>query len=176
MSSPATLIALLIVANVVAWATVSWVLRRRRALTRSRPYEWMKPGSQAGSFAPLSAVSPLPVPVPVPVPAVALADEPAHHVVYLRPVSGAATIYEIVWYREDDRLVFALQPLDGRTALIGPQRSGTFAWVEERDPPASLRAAQREHAKLRERLQRDGWSRAGRGERWFSHRFKPPET
>ena len=169
MSSSFTLIALLVVANVAGWTTVSWIVRRRRALARSKPFEWVAPGSQAGTFRPLATVSASPAPPPA-------ADEPMERVVYLRPVAGAATVYEIVWYREDDRVVFALQPLDGRTALIQPQRSATFAWAEDRDPPPSLRAAQREHARLRERLLRDGWTRGGRGERWFSHRFKPPQT
>jgi hypothetical protein len=173
MSSPFTLVALLIVANIVGWSTVSWALRRRRALARSKPYEWMRPASEAGSFTPLATVAPVPAPASPPAPA---AYEPSETIVYLRPVSGAASVYEIVWYREDERLVFALQPLDGRTALIHPQRSGTFVWAEDRDPPPSMRDAQREQAKLRERLLHDGWTRAGRGERWFSHRFKPPET
>lgn len=171
MTSPATVIALLVVVNIVAWTTVTFV-RRRRAVARAKPYEWMVPGSdEAGHFKPLAPVAPAPPPVAPPV-----ADEPMQRVVYLRPVAGAATTYEIVWYREEDRLVFALQPIDGRTALVHPPRSGTFAWEEERDPPPSLRAGQREQAKLRERLLRDGWTRAGRGERWFSHRFTPPET
>jgi hypothetical protein len=169
MSSPATVIVLALVINVVGWSTVSWFVRRRRAIARAKPYEWVLPGSEAGTFTPLASVAPI------------AADPPAQEpddkiVVYLRPVAGAASVYEIVWYREDDRVVFALQPVDGRTALTQPQRSGSFAWPEDRDPPASMRDAQREQARLRERLQRDGWTRAGRGERWFSHRFKPPAT
>ena len=85
-----------------------------------------------------------------------------------------ATTYEIVWYREAERILFALQPIDGRSALDARVASESFIWSEDRDPPPSLRLAQREHGKLRERLLRDGWTRAGRGERWFSHRFQPP--
>ena len=47
----------------------------------------------------------------------------------------------------------------GRTALVRPVRSAPFAWDEERDPPAGLREAQREHGRLRETLLRDGWRR-----------------
>ena len=52
--------------------------------------------------------------------------------------------------------------------------SALFEWNEDRDPPPSLRAAQREHGRLRERLLREGWTRAGRGKHWYSHRFHPP--
>ena len=34
--------------------------------------------------------------------------------------------------------------------------------------------AQRAHGRLRSRLLRDGWTTAGRGGPWFSHRFRPP--
>ena len=71
-------------------------------------------------------------------------------------------------------MLFGLQPLDGRSALPDRMASGAFAWTEDRDPPPGLRVAQRQHARLRERLLRDGWTGAGRGERWYSHRFQPP--
>ena len=129
-------------------------IRRRRA--KVEPFEWLAPGAQAGTFAPLA-------------PVVRSPSAP------LRAVAGAARTYEIVWYREDEHLVFGLQPIDGRTALVRPMRSAPFAWEEERDPPAGLREAQREHGRVREALLRDGWRRAGRGERWFSHRFRPPD-
>jgi hypothetical protein len=170
MSSTASLIALLIAANVLMWAAVSYAVARRRRAARVKPHEWLRPGTQAGSFAPLAPVAPVAPPVAEPP-----GEEPAP-LVFLRPVAGAAETYEIVWYREGERLVFALQPLDGRSALIHPHRSGTFAWAEDRDPPPSLRDAQREHGRLRARLLREGWTRAGRGERWFSHRFRPPQS
>jgi hypothetical protein len=85
-----------------------------------------------------------------------------------------ASTYEIVWYRQGERLVFGLQPIDGRAARAGRERSGSFRWDEDDDPPATLRDAQRAHGRLRSRLLRDGWSPAGRGQTWFSHRFRPP--
>jgi hypothetical protein len=85
-----------------------------------------------------------------------------------------ASTYEIVWYRQGERLVFGLQPLDGRATRAGRERSGSFRWDEDDDPPATLRDAQRAHGRLRSRLLRDGWSPAGRGQTWFSHRFRPP--
>jgi hypothetical protein len=164
MTSSAALVAVLIVVNVVAWTTVSWFVRRRRATARLKPFEWVAPGSEAGTFAPLATVAPVPA-----------AESPPQPII-VHPVAGAATTYEIVWYRQGERIVFALQPMDGRSALLRPMRSETFRWNEDRDPPAGLRDAQREHGRLRERLLRDGWRRAGRGERWFSHRFRPPGT
>ena len=86
-----------------------------------------------------------------------------------------ATTYEIVWYRQGERLVFGLQPVDGRAARGGRERSGSFRWDEDDDPPSTLRDAQRAHGRLRSRLLRDGWTPAGRGPTWFSHRFRPPE-
>ena len=131
------------------------MLFRRRSV-RIESFEWLAPGEQAGSFASVVPVAP------------ALSAP-------LRAVAGAARTYEIVWYRDGEHVVFGLQPLDGRTALVRPVRSGPFPWEHDRDPPAGLRDAQREHGRLRERLLRDGWRRAGRGDRWFSHRFRPPE-
>ena len=86
-----------------------------------------------------------------------------------------ASTYEIVWYRQGERLVFGLQPLDGRATRAGRERSGSFRWDEDDDPPSTLRDAQRAHGRLRSRLLRDGWTPAGRGRTWFSHRFRPPE-
>jgi hypothetical protein len=89
------------------------------------------------------------------------------------PVDEAST-YEIVWYREESRLVFALQPVDGRSSSGARHRSDHFTWTEDADPPADLRGAQSAHGRLRARLVREGWRPAGRGEKWFSHRFHPP--
>jgi hypothetical protein len=86
-----------------------------------------------------------------------------------------ASTYEIVWYRQGERLVFGLQPLDGRATRAGRERSGSFRWDEDDDPPSTLRDAQRAHGRLRSRLLRDGWTAAGRGRAWFSHRLRPPE-
>jgi len=88
---------------------------------------------------------------------------------------AVATTYEIVWYRQGERLVFGLQPVDGRAARGGRERSGSFRWDEDDDPPSTLRDAQRAHGRLRSRLLRDGWTPGGRGPTWFSHRFRPPE-
>ena len=97
--------------------------------------------------------------------------EPPH-----RPTPQAiASTYEIVWYRQGERLVFGLQPLDGRATRAGRERSGSFRWDEDDDPPSTLRDAQRAHGRLRSRLLRDGWTAAGRGRTWFSHRLRPPE-
>ena len=71
--------------------------------------------------------------------------------------------------------MFGLQPLDGRATRAGRERSGSFRWDEDDDPPSTLRDAQRAHGRLRSRLLRDGWTAAGRGRTWFSHRFRPPE-
>ena len=92
----------------------------------------------------------------------------------VREMISEATTYEIVWYRDEARLHFALQPVDGRAASWAKLHSGTFTWAEDADPPADLRDAQRAHGRLRTRLVREGWRPAGRGERWFSHRFRPP--
>jgi hypothetical protein len=85
-----------------------------------------------------------------------------------------ATTYEIVWYRDEARLQFALQPIDGRGVAWSRMRSEAFAWEDDTDPPSDLRGAQRAHGRLRARLQREGWRACGRGDRWFSHRFEPP--
>ena len=112
-------------------------------------------------------------PVVVPLPILAPADpEPEPE----PPTPQAiASTYEIVWYRQGERLVFGLQPLDGRATRAGRERSGSFRWDEDDDPPSTLRDAQRAHGRLRSRLLRDGWTAAGRGRAWFSHRLRPPE-
>jgi hypothetical protein len=92
----------------------------------------------------------------------------------VRQLVSQATTYEIVWYRDEARVHFALQPVDGRSASWAKVHSDTFTWAEDADPPADLRDAQRAHGRLRARLVREGWRPAGRGERWFSHRFRPP--
>ena len=92
-----------------------------------------------------------------------------------RTPQAIASTYEIVWYRQGERLVFGLQPLDGRATRAGRERSGSFRWDEDDDPPSTLRDAQRAHGRLRSRLLRDGWTAAGRGRAWFSHRLRPPE-
>ena len=92
-----------------------------------------------------------------------------------RAPQAIASTYEIVWYRQGERLVFGLQPLDGRATRAGRERSGSFRWDEDDDPPSTLRDAQRAHGRLRSRLLRDGWTAAGRGRTWFSHRLRPPE-
>lgn len=91
-----------------------------------------------------------------------------------RALHAIASTYEIVWYRQGERLVFGLQPLDGRATRESHVRSASFRWDEDHDPPPTLRDAQRVHGRLRSRLLRDGWTSAGRGGPWFSHRFRPP--
>ncbi len=122
---------------------------------------------------PEPAPEPEPEPEPiVPVPAPILPppeQEPP------RAPEAPASTYEIVWYRIGERLVFGLLPLDGRAISEARARSTSFRWDEDDDPPASLRDAQRAHGRLRSRLLRDGWTAAGRGTPWFSHRFGPPE-
>ena len=85
---------------------------------------------------------------------------PSHPTPAAQPQAIAST-YEIVWYRQGERLVFGLQPIDGRAARAGRERSGSFRWDEDDDPPSTLRDAQRAHGRLRSRLLRDGWT-AGR--------------
>ncbi len=136
------------------------------------------PGSpEAGTFVPLSPVrvaerEPTPTPTPAPAPAPAPEPEPEPE----QPGGpSAATLYEIVWYRHEEHIAFALQPIDGRAAPWAHYRSSSFEWNEDRDPPASLRAAQRAHGRLKARLDREGWRPAGRGESWFNHRVAPPD-
>jgi len=144
---------------------------------------------EAGTFVPLSPVGldepepepepepdpePEPEPAPEPDPEREPEPEPAGFAAHPGGLS-AATVYEIVWYREGERVAFALQPMDGRAAPGTRYRSTSFAWAEDRDPPASLRAAQRAHGRLKARLDREGWRPAGRGESWFNHRVKPLE-
>ncbi len=114
-------------------------------------------------------VVPLPI-LPSPEPEPEPEPEPAP-----RTPQAIASTYEIVWYRQGERLVFGLQPLDGRATRAGRERSGSFRWDEDDDPPSTLRDAQRAHGRLRSRLLRDGWTAAGRGRAWFSHRLRPPE-
>ena len=124
--------------------------------------------AQVGSLVPLTPAfrrEPEPEPEPEHLP-----EPPAP-----RAPQAIASTYEIVWYRQGERLVFGLQPLDGRATRAGRERSGSFRWDEDDDPPSTLRDAQRAHGRLRSRLLRDGWTAAGRGRTWFSHRLRPPE-
>jgi hypothetical protein len=127
---------------------------------------------------PESEPEPKPQPEPEPEPEPKPEPEPETEPAGFAPHPGglsAATLYEIVWYREAERVAFALQPMDGRAAPWARYRSASFAWAEDRDPPASLRAAQRAHGRLKSRLDREGWRPAGRGESWFNHRVEPPD-
>jgi hypothetical protein len=183
---PIGLMAALFVAVTAAWTVLALVVLRRSRRHRSpadvplqaRPRR--RTAEEAGTFVPLSAVAraeqeawqpPEPALVELePEPELEPVDLPA-----LPSELGRATTYEVVWYRDEDRLVFALQPVDGRAAGWARYRSTSFAWGEDSDPPASLKAAQSAHGRLRARLVRDGWTPAGRGDTWFGHRFAPPE-
>jgi hypothetical protein len=178
-----------------AWLVISFFVMRRSRRRRPVGVLHAQPRrrdltGEAGTFVPLSRVAPVamqedeedededepepagpfvahdrrpvaePVPQELPAPA--------------REEVGTATTYEIVWYRDETRLQFALQPVDGRGVPWSRMRSEAFAWEEDSDPPSDLRGAQRAHGRLRARLQREGWRPSGRGEGWFSHRFQPP--
>ena len=173
------------------WAILSFfVMRRSRhrrqeiAFFQAEPRRRERPArmrEESGTFVPLAPAfveepEPEPDPEPEPEP-----EEPELEVVdYAAPPSGldTATLYEVVWYRDgdEDRIAFALQPVDGRAAPWARYRSASFSWGEDSDPPATLRASQSAHGRLRARLERDGWTPSGRGEEWFSHRFGPPSS
>jgi hypothetical protein len=182
----------LILGGVTAgWALLSFfVMRRSRhrrqeiAFFQGEPRRRERPvrmREEAGAFVPLAEAfveepEPEPEPEPVPEP-----EEPELEPVdYAPPPTGleTASLYEVVWYRDGDadRIAFALQPVDGRAASWARYRSTSFSWGEDRDPPATLRAAQSAHGRLRARLERDGWTASGREGSWFNHRFQPPAT
>ena len=182
---PLQTLIVLLVAITLAWAVMSVVVMRRHrrhrevAVLQARPRRRERLATEeAGTFVPLASVfddesEPAPEPEPEPEPEPDPEPdgvEPAPHPSALAP----ARTYEIVWYREEERIAFALQPVDGRAAAWARYRSSSFAWAEDRDPPASLRAAQRAHGRLRARLERDDWVPGGRGEGWYRHRFEPP--
>jgi hypothetical protein len=181
MARSADTVILVLVGITVVWALISVVVLRRArhrhddvVVLRARPRR-VRVREESGTFVPLADVAPAateadaePQPEPEPEPEPELPAPPLPR--------EAASTYEIVWYREDDRIAFALQPVDGRAASWARYRSASFAWVEDRDPPAGLRAAQRAHGRLRARLERDGWRHTGRGASWFNHRVAPPAT
>ncbi len=185
---PMQTLVLLFLAITAAWAIVSLLVMRRQRRDREvgvlnarpRPRERRLASEETGTFVPLAPVfeeeleeeleddlelEPEPEPEPE------LEELPPHP-----STITAATMYEIVWYREEERIAFALQPVDGRAAPWARYRSASFAWAEDDDPPASLRAAQRAHGRLRARLERDDWRPAGRADSWFGHRFEPPDA
>jgi hypothetical protein len=182
---PVQTLVLLFLAITAAWVVVSVVVMRRHrrhrelGLLQARPrrHDQSLVSDEAGRFVPLAPAfeedldEPEQEPEPQPEPEPEL-EEPSPHPSEITP----ATTYEIVWYREEERIAFALQPVDGRAAPWARYRSSSFAWEEDSDPPASLKAAQSSHGKLRARLRREGWQAAGRGDSWFSHRFAPPES
>jgi hypothetical protein len=184
MATSAETVIVVLAGITVVWALISVVVLRRArhrhdevAVLRARPRR-VRVQEESGSFVPLAevgaalvepAVKPEPEPEPEPEPQ----PEPLEAAAAPVPVD-AATTYEIVWYRDEERIAFALQPVDGRAAPWARYRSASFAWPEDCDPPASLRAAQRAHGRLRARLDRDGWRHAGRGASWFNHRVGPP--
>jgi hypothetical protein len=181
---PVQTLVLLFLAITAAWVVVSVVVMRRHrrhrevGLLQARPRRHEAPlaSDEAGRFVPLAPVfeepehEPEPEPEPEPDPEPELEELPPHP-----SEITPATMYEIVWYREEERIAFALQPVDGRGASWARYRSSSFAWEDDSDPPASLKAAQSSHGKLRARLRREGWQASGRGDSWFSHRFEPPD-
>jgi hypothetical protein len=186
---PVGTLLLLFLAITAAWVVVSVVVMRRHrrhrevGLLEAHPRRReQRLADERGTFVPLAPVfeeEPEVEPEPEPEPEPELEPESESEFVLedLSPhpsTIAPATIYEIVWYRDEERIAFALQPSDGRGASWARYRSASFTWGEDRDPPASLRAAQSAHGRLRARLERDGWATAGRGESWFSHRFSPP--
>ena len=171
----------------VAWIVISFFVMRRQRRRRPVGLLHAQPrrrglAGEAGRFVPLAPVAePEPEPEHEPAgPFVAQDQRPEAEPVPqdlplpARREVGTATTYEIVWYREEARLQFALQPVDGRGVPWSRMRSEAFAWEEDTDPPSDLRGAQRAHGRLRARLQREGWRATGRGDRWYSHRFEPP--
>jgi hypothetical protein len=183
---PVQTLVLLFLAITAAWVVVSVVVMRRHrrdrevGLLQARPRqnERRMASDDAGRFVPLAPVfeeEPEPEPDLEPEPELELELEPEELPPHPSDITPA-TMYEIVWYREEERIAFALQPVDGRAAPWARYRSSSFAWEEDSDPPASLKAAQSSHGKLRARLRREGWQASGRGDSWFSHRFEPPAS
>jgi hypothetical protein len=181
---PVQTLVLLFLAITAAWVVVSVVVMRRQrrdrevGLLQARPrqHERRMASDEAGRFVPLAPVF---EEEPEPEPELEAEPEPEPEPEELPPHPSditPATLYEIVWYREEERIAFALQPVDGRAAGWARYRSSSFAWEEDSDPPASLKAAQSSHGKLRARLRREGWQASGRGDSWFSHRFEPPDS
>jgi hypothetical protein len=191
MSTSADTLVLILVGITAGWAILSFfVMRRSRhrrrevAVFQAQPRRRERPvrlREESGTFVPLAPVAADDEELLEPEPE---EPEPGPEEPELEPEDYApapsgletATTYEVVWYRDgdEDRIAFALQPVDGRAAPWARYRSASFSWGEDRDPPATLRAAQSAHGRLRARLERDGWTSSGRGPGWFSHRFEPP--
>ena len=185
MAASVDTLILILVGVTAAWAVLCVVVvrrsrnrRREVAVLQARPRR-RRLREESGVFVPLSPVradqeaEPEPRPEPEPDPEPEPEPEPGE---FPLPPGRlrTATTYAIVWYRDEDRVAFGLQPVDGRAEPWARYRSSAFVWPEDRDPPADLRGAQRAHGRLLARLERDGWELEGRGDAWFSHRFRPP--
>jgi hypothetical protein len=88
----------------------------------------------------------------------------------------ADSVYQIGWRAEQERGVFELQP-------VTSSEINESSWAEQSSPvpwgwrmaPAPIPEARRAHAALVDTLLAAGWRRAGSGNAWFDHRFRPPE-
>lgn len=193
---PINTMLLLFAAITVGWGAMTVVVLRRQRRNhelgvlhaRPRSRRASAPADETGGLVPLAPVRPPeeeqaaePEQEPEPIGPFKAFDRrpvsepvPEDLPVPVRDPLDEATTYEIVWYRDEAMLQFALQPVDGRSAPWARVHSDSFTWPADADPPADLRGAQRAHGRLRARLVREGWRPAGRGSSWFSHRFHPP--
>jgi Polysaccharide biosynthesis C-terminal domain len=92
----------------------------------------------------------------------------------------ADALYEIVWRPAKDAGLFELRLADvieddvePGTATSAVDQSPPVPWAW-RMPPAPIPEARRAHQTLVVRLLDEGWRRAGSGDIWFAHRFRPP--
>jgi O-antigen/teichoic acid export membrane protein len=95
--------------------------------------------------------------------------------------SGTELIHQIAWRLDDDGGVFELRPVDlsdSREARLGAsgikEQSPPVLW-RWRMGPAPIPEARRAHEALVARLLASGWQRAGTGDTWYAHLFRPPD-
>lgn len=90
--------------------------------------------------------------------------------------------HEIAWRSGAETGAFELRPVGSDGGAPGPAggaaarpvaQSSAIRWGW-RMPPAPVPDARRAHDELVRRLVDDGWQRAGSGDLWFAHRFRPP--
>ena len=98
------------------------------------------------------------------------------------PGSRMDVVYQIAWRLRDDTGVFELCPVelpDGVDRASGApsptEQSPPIPW-RWRIAPAPLAEARHAHATLVNRLLATGWRRAGAGDAWFAHLFRPPQS
>jgi hypothetical protein len=89
------------------------------------------------------------------------------------PGSAPGAMHEIRWESDGAHGVFELRPVDEGTGATAPavaaSPSVAWGWHVPPMPTPEVRAA---HGRLVDRLLRTGWRPCGRGDLWFSHRFR----